>query len=191
MHSVLSSFFTGPISGEEKKRRLEQKLQRMFTLFDFYCANHYLLLVLAECISKNDPTRYLLTLEQMIENDYPIPSYMADVFEKPPDWAEVPEPKATEYKLGRPKVYAIDCEMVLVHSPKWVIRIGLMCSLLTKCVTENGKELTRVCVIDFDSGIVVFDQLVKPSKPILDYLTRFGPTFFIAPSLFSNIKNFV
>ena len=32
MHSVLSSFFTGPISGEEKKRRLEQKLQGMFTL---------------------------------------------------------------------------------------------------------------------------------------------------------------
>ena len=45
--------------------------------------------------------------------------------------------------------------------------------VLIKCVTENGKELTRVCVIDFDSGIVVFDQLVKPSKPILDYLTRF------------------
>ena len=48
----------------------------------------------------------------MIENDYPIPSYMADVFEKPPDWMETPEPKATEFKLGRPKVYAIDCEMV-------------------------------------------------------------------------------
>jgi hypothetical protein len=57
--------------------------------------------------------------------------------------------------------------------------------ILIKCVTENGKELTRVCVIDFDSGIVVFDQLVKPSKPILDYLTRFfGPLVFVAyPSL--------
>lgn len=29
MHSVLSSFFTGPISGEEKKKRLVQKLQCM------------------------------------------------------------------------------------------------------------------------------------------------------------------
>ena len=69
-----------------------------------------------ECAIKNDPTRYLLTLEQMIENDYPIPSYMADVFEKPPDWVETPEPKATStgYKLGHPKVYAIDCEMVLL-----------------------------------------------------------------------------
>ena len=46
----------------------------------------------------------------MIENDYPIPSYMADVFEKPPGWVETPKPEATE--LGHPKVYAIDCEMV-------------------------------------------------------------------------------
>jgi RNA exonuclease 1 len=110
MHSVLSSFFTGPISGEEKKRRLVRNLQCVF-YFLFLCKSLFIL-VLAESVIKDDPTRYLLTLEQMIENDYPIPSYMADVFEKPPGWVEIPEPKATEYKLGRPKVYAIDCEMV-------------------------------------------------------------------------------
>lgn len=52
----------------------------------------------------------------MIENDYPIPSYMADVFEKPPGWLETPEPKASEYKSGHPKIYAIDCEMVFGFS---------------------------------------------------------------------------
>lgn len=118
MHSVLSSFFTGPMSGEEKKKRLEQKLQgTLIQIFHF----HLFILVLAECVIKNDPTRYLLTLEQMIENDYPIPSYMADVFEKPPDWVETPEPTATTTgsKSGHPKVYAIDCEMVfLVSFPK-------------------------------------------------------------------------
>jgi len=41
-------------------------------------------------------------------------------------------------------------------------------------VTEDGKELTRVCMIDYDTGIVIYDQLVRPSKPILDYLTRWS-----------------
>ncbi|KAF9483125.1 hypothetical protein BDN70DRAFT_350828 [Pholiota conissans] len=91
MHSVLSSFFTGPVSGEEKKRRLMQRVQSE--------------------INKSDPMRYLLTLEQMIENDYPIPSYMADVFEKPQGWVETPEPGANEHKAN-PRIYAIDCEMM-------------------------------------------------------------------------------
>lgn len=47
----------------------------------------------------------------MIENDYPIPSYMADVFEKPTGWAETPQPVSKENKW-RQKIYAIDCEMV-------------------------------------------------------------------------------
>lgn len=33
MHSVLSSFFTGPISGEEKKRRITQRVMCM----TFFC----------------------------------------------------------------------------------------------------------------------------------------------------------
>ena len=92
------------------------------------------LLVLAECVNKNDPTRYLLTLEQMIENDYPIPSYMADIFEKPAEWVETPEPKpTTEYKLGHPKVYAIDCEMVFDSFPQdWFYSIWTDVYLLNK-----------------------------------------------------------
>ena len=30
--------------------------------------------------------RYLLSTEQMIENEYPLPSYVADIFEKPEGW---------------------------------------------------------------------------------------------------------
>ena len=67
-------------------------------------------ILLAET-NKTDPTQYVLTLEQMIENDYPIPSYMADVFEKPAGWVETPQPAENETKWNQ-KIYAIDCEMV-------------------------------------------------------------------------------
>ncbi len=50
----------------------------------------------------------------MIENDYPIPSYMADVFQKPEGWLETPEePKDMVRDPNQErKIYAIDCEMV-------------------------------------------------------------------------------
>jgi RNA exonuclease 1 len=41
-------------------------------------------------------------------------------------------------------------------------------------MTENGKELARVCIIDYVSGNKLYDQLVKPTAPIADYLTRFS-----------------
>jgi hypothetical protein len=58
-----------------------------------------------------DPTQYLLTLEQMIENDYPIPSYMAEIFPKSAGWVETAKPSETESKWNQ-KIYAVDCEMV-------------------------------------------------------------------------------
>jgi len=65
---------------------------------------------------KDDPTPYLLTLEQMVENDYPVPSYLADVFQKPEGWVETPQEKVPSPQ-GQRKVYAIDCEMVRSKSP--------------------------------------------------------------------------
>ncbi|KAJ6493808.1 ribonuclease H [Mycena vulgaris] len=139
MHSILTAFFQGPITAAEMKKRTSNKDTTQRT-------------------REKDPAQYLLTLEQMVENEYPIPSYMADVFQKPEGWIETPEePKPSlldgPVKGGKRMVYSIDCEM---------------------CLTEDGKELTRACLIDFYSGVVVYDQLVKPSKPILDYLTRWS-----------------
>ena len=37
--------------------------------------------------------------------------------------------------------------------------------------------LARVCVVDYVSGIAVYDKLVKPESPITDYLTRSVPIF--------------
>ncbi len=46
--------------------------------------------------------------------------------------------------------------------------------IVIQCLTEGGKQLARVCIIDYASGIVVYDQLVKPSNPVTDYLTRWS-----------------
>ena len=36
MHSVLSTFFNGPVSGEEKKRRMKVRVQGVFSFFTFF-----------------------------------------------------------------------------------------------------------------------------------------------------------
>jgi RNA exonuclease 1 len=111
MHSVLSSFFSCPVSAEERKRRMKVKC--------VYASRSPCIPVvngaLAAEKSKSDPTQYLLTIEQMIENDYPIPSYMADVFQKPEGWVETPEQHPPANPSVRRPIYAIDCEMVGVH----------------------------------------------------------------------------
>ncbi|KAI5294735.1 hypothetical protein KEM52_003331 [Ascosphaera acerosa] len=67
---------------------------------------------------------------------------------------EVPDDEAEKGSMtaGR-DVYALDCEM---------------------CLTEGGRsELTRVSLVRWD-GTVVMDELVKPDRPITDYLTRYS-----------------
>jgi hypothetical protein len=67
----------------------------------------------AESAGSKDPAHYLPTVEQMIENDYPVPSYLADVFEKPDGWIETPQ-AVTNVDSGAQTVYAIDREMVRI-----------------------------------------------------------------------------
>jgi RNA exonuclease 1 len=48
--------------------------------------------------------------------------------------------------------------------------IGIDCEM---CITEQGSEITRVTLVDFQ-GKPLYDELVKPENPILDYLTPYA-----------------
>lgn len=59
----------------------------------------------------------------------------------------------------------------------WVLKRHPLIPLVDEifqCQTEDGKSLARICLINYISGKVVYDQLVKPEKPITDYLTRWS-----------------
>ncbi|KAI9731983.1 MAG: hypothetical protein M1834_004434 [Cirrosporium novae-zelandiae] len=124
-------------------------------------------------------TSFLASLEEMQENDYVIhPTNFPSEEERIRDgerrqkagdsidqgWVDtkvselsdgdILESPVSEGSLtaGR-TVYAVDCEM---------------------CIAEDGSSvLTRISIVDW-SGTVVLDELVKPSKKIIDYLTPFS-----------------
>ncbi|EGX90390.1 exonuclease [Cordyceps militaris CM01] len=124
---------------------------------------------------KNERTRiteYLATASELAENGYLVhPAMMADdtaaardAFVLPEGWVrtavdrlqdgDVPEAEVEHGSVtaGR-TVLAIDCEMCLTGADEFA--------------------LTRVSVVDW-CGDVVLDELVRPAKPITDYLTRFS-----------------
>ncbi|PWY89110.1 hypothetical protein BO70DRAFT_161544 [Aspergillus heteromorphus CBS 117.55] len=123
-------------------------------------------------------TTFLSTLQDLRENDYTIhPALVAedekatlaenrkragqstedgwvDTHVESLEAGQVPESEIQQGSMtaGR-DVLALDCEM---------------------CITEGGQsELTRISMVRWD-GEVVLDELVKPKRPIIDYLTRFS-----------------
>ncbi|KAG8836333.1 hypothetical protein FRC17_005619 [Serendipita sp. 399] len=127
MHSVLHGFFMGPVT-----------VRAQMTLF------------IDERQSSLPIETLLLTTEQLIENEYPVPSWISDVIQLDESWLQIPMCAEDTHEC---QTLALDCEM---------------------CITSAGKELAHICVVDYKTGAKLYDQLVQPSAPIVDYLTRFS-----------------
>ncbi|BGP05349.1 hypothetical protein JCM10049v2_001154 [Rhodotorula toruloides] len=144
MHSPYQHFTTCPMTGAEKDRRQKARKER------------------GQQQKTTDPSIYLLSPYDMAEQAYPTPSplpsplptepnpsFSFEDWQKTDGWVEAPYQPERE---GPKRVLGMDCEM---------------------CLTDDGSELTRLSVVDMD-GNSVYDKLVKPDKPIRDYLTRFS-----------------
>lgn len=156
MHSPISTFLTAPLpkAAEDKNKKGPKPIKDPQGW-------------------KNVRTRiteFILTPEQYIENGFFVhpsqlkPDQSRDSLPEQEGWVhtnvdnlksgDVPESEVQHGSItaGR-EVLALDCEM---------------------CMTgEKEFSLTRISIVSWD-GSVVLDELVKPDKPITDYVTRFS-----------------
>ncbi|XP_076750664.1 RNA exonuclease 5 isoform X2 [Xylocopa sonorina] len=95
-------------------------------------------------------TKLLLSLCQMVEENYPVP--LKGVLAKRYGNYVMTKDVYVEANAKSP-MFGLDCEM---------------------CKTTTGDlELTRISLVDERMNII-YDSLVKPDNPITDYLTRFS-----------------
>jgi len=93
--------------------------------------------------------KLLLSPSQMVIENYPIP-LQGELRER---FKEFKLTKASYKEVGPDSpLFCVDCEM---------------------CITEAGSELTSICVVD-SSLQVVYHTLVKPPRPIINYLTQYS-----------------
>jgi DNA polymerase III epsilon subunit-like protein len=134
--------------------------------------------------SKTDIILASLSVAESIVNYFVVPTHSSDDTPPSVDDGECPDhfvptvlcrndltqdPESNSITL-HPRVYAMDCEMVL---------------------TSSGHELARVTIIqatpsddDPEHYTVVLDELIKPRRPILDYKTVYSG---ITPTMLENV----
>lgn len=156
MHSPIATFLTAPIpkSADEKGKKGPKPVKDPQGWIN----------------NRTRITEFILTPEQYIENGFSVHpcllkhDHEREALKDKEDWAhtrvenvedgEVAESEIQQGSItaGR-DILAIDCEM---------------------CMTgEKEFSLTRISVVSWD-GSVILDELVKPDKPITDYVTRFS-----------------
>ncbi|KAG0222198.1 hypothetical protein BGW42_006805 [Actinomortierella wolfii] len=132
IHSPVATLLHVPLSNSEKLKRETAKLK-----------------IGAE---KKKPEYYMLSLSDLKEAEFPLPSYLGNNDPLEQGFIETPKlPKKTLNPIPK-KMLAMDCEMVK---------------------TTAGTELARVTIVG-ENGETIYDELVKPENPVVDYLTQYS-----------------
>ncbi|QLQ77796.1 hypothetical protein HG537_0A00430 [Torulaspora globosa] len=104
-------------------------------------------------------TDLILSLDDLIENNYPIhfdtPGIMDTMRQELIRYYEQDSfqyVSTVKFEHEGSHIFALDCEM---------------------CLAKDGLVLTRVSIVDFNLT-VIYDKLVKPDVPIIDYLTKYS-----------------
>ena len=165
VHSPLHAMLTAPIPKSKEERREDQQTKGPKPKKDGQWEN-----------KRTPVTAFLTSAEDLRENEYTLhPVYFISPEEKDQEaqrrqksgetaetgWTDtlvdnfddgiVPDQDIQKGSMtaGR-SIVAMDCEMCMVEG--------------------NEMALTRISLVDW-TGTVIMDELVKPEKPILDYLT--------------------
>ena len=109
-----SIHFPRPLSVTRRKRDAYRSAFLVSVLLPFSPLGSFTCTA-AEGTKNKNPEQYLLSVEKMVENDSPVPSYLPDVFQRSEGWIETFQVAADE--KGSHTVYAIDGEMVRILNP--------------------------------------------------------------------------
>lgn len=165
MHSPLQAMLTAPLSKTQEEKKLKGPQPPKYG---------------KEWENTPTPiTEYLATSDQLLNNEYTIhPALIATPQDR--------ETEAERRRLGKQTtedgwidttvVRLEDCKVPISKIPNGSTTAGreVLAIDCEMCKTDDETfELARISIVNWD-GSVVFDELVKPTKPIVDYLTPYS-----------------
>ena len=170
VHSPLHAMLTVPISGrpeEKQKKKVKSKAPRQVKVGEDWEDERTTIsafIASKEELLDNGFVLHSLLFEDANERQQYFESRRTGKDSVDDGWKETPvktfnegassieEPSGTDNSIlaGR-KAYALDCEMCVVG--------------------DNEYALTRISIVSWD-GELVMDELVKPDKPIVNYVTQ-------------------